>query len=276
MSEVPCQPPVEHARPGWPRPGAWCGSRGRSRHAATDTRGGFTLIELLVVMGVIVLLAGGVAMALRGRGGDSAALNSAQKTLGSLLGAARAQAALHQTRTRLAIYAQVPPTPNADGLKYLRSLIVLREDPVDSNRFVAVGDVVTLPTPVCVVPPGPVPTNHLGLPAGQTWNNNVATGPVSTLTQLNSFNYRGQVTATATQFFGVSGQNGRILYLDFQSDGTAVQPTGVPAGTPIKIALTTGVLSTSTTPRFNNAGAVRGLFIRRTGAIAYVNSATGF
>jgi hypothetical protein len=223
---------------------------------------------------VIVLLVGLGAMALAGRGGEGAALTNSQGIVSSMVGATRAQAALHQTKARLVIYGQMPPAANASADKYLRSLIVLREDPVDSGRYVAAGDYVTLPAPICVVPPSPVPTNHLRLPAGQNWNNNVATGPVSTLTVANGFSYRGQSTATTTQFFGVQGQSGRILYLEFDHTGSVISP--VTSGTPVKIALATAILGGNALPLFNNASGVRGLIVRKTGAIALVDDATSF
>jgi type II secretory pathway pseudopilin PulG len=235
--------------------------------------GAFTLLELLVVIGIIVLLLAVSGIAVAGRAGEGAALANAQTMLTGLINTTRAQAAVHQTRARLVVYAQQPPGANADSAKYLRSLVVVREDPVDSGRYVAVGDAVTLPSPVCIVPPSPVPTNHLGLPAGQAWNNNVATGPVSTLLMLTSFNYRGQSSSTALQFFGVNGQTGRVFYLEFSPDGTV---TSSVTGTPTKIALATAVLAANAPPRFNNASGVRGLFIRKSGAISLVDNATAF
>jgi hypothetical protein len=231
------------------------------------------LIELLVVIGVMILLLGGSAIALRGRGGEGAALSSAQSLVASMVGSTRAQAALHQTNARLIVYAQMPPAATADASKYLRSLQVLRQETlVNGNTvWVAAGDPVTLPAPICVVPPAPVPTNHLN--TGVAWNNNVATGPVSTLLTATAFNYRGQSTATANQFFGGQNQSGRIHYLEFAPDGTVVSNT---TGTPTKIALTTAVLGGNALPRFTNANTVRGLFVRKTGAVSLVNGATGF
>ena len=246
----------------------------RARAARAVPVRGFSLIELLVVIGVIVLLIGGGAIALGGRGGEGAVLTNAQSIVAGLVGATRAQAALHQTKARLVVYAQMPPAANASAEKYLRALIVLREDPVDSGRYVAAGDFVTLPAPICVVPPSPVPANHLRLPTGQTWNNNVAIGPVSTLTVANGFSYRGQTGATANQFFGVQGQSGRILYLEFDHTGAVISPA--PSGTPTKIALSTAILGGNALPLFNNANGVRGLFVRKSGAVALVDEATGF
>src|SRR5690606_33160709 len=57
----------------------------------------FTLVELLIVIGLIVLFVGGAALALGGRGGEGAALAGAQSLLAGLVGATRAQSALHQT-----------------------------------------------------------------------------------------------------------------------------------------------------------------------------------
>ena len=230
---------------------------------------GFSLIEMLIVVGLIVFLVGAFALALRGRSTEGIALANAQTAVTSLVGATRAQAALHQTRARLVVYAQMPP--GGDAAKYLRSLIVVREEPSGSNQFTAVGDPVTLPAPICVVPTAPVPASHLN--TGVTWNNNVAMGPVSVLTVQNAFSYRGQgSTGAANQFFGTTG-NGRVFYLEFDATGVV---TSNLTTTPTKIALTTAVLASNALPRFNNANAVRGLFIRRTGAVSLVDEANGF
>lgn len=244
---------------------------GRRRHARTFA---FTLVELMVVIGLIILLAAGAGIAIAGRGGEGAALGNAQNMVASLVGLTRVQAALHQSNTRLIIYAQQPPAANADATKYLRAFQVVRLDalPNGTTAWVAVGDPVVLPEPICVVPPSPVPVNHLN--TGVTWNNNAATGPVSTLQTATGFSYRGQSNATAAlQFFGRQGQNGRIHFLEFAPDGTVVSNT---TGNPTKVALTTAVLGINALPRFNNANSVRGLFVRRTGSVSLVNSATGF
>lgn len=235
----------------------------------------FTLIEVLVVIGLIIILVGGIGLGLAGRGGEGASLVNAQSLVAGLVGATRAQAALHQTSARLIIYAQQPPGANADSNKYLRTLQVVRQETLPTGRtiWVAAGDPVTLPAPICVVPPAPVPTNHLRLPAGQNWNNNVATGPVSTLVTATGFSYFGQSAANASQFFGAQNQSGRIHYLEFSSDGTVASN---PSGNPTKIALATAILGINTPPLFNNAFGVRGLFVRKSGAVSLVDEATAF
>ena len=234
---------------------------------------GFTLIEMMVVVGLIVILVGTIAFAFRGRGGEGVALANAQTLVNGLVGATRAQAALHQTRARLVVYAQMPPA--GDASKYLRSLVIVREDPSSPNPaspiWVAVGDPVTLPAPVCVVPTAPVPTSHLR--SGVTWNNNVAMGPVSTLSVQAAFSYRGHgASGPANQFFGTTG-TGRVFFLEFDPTGTVASAA---PNAPTKIALTTAVLASNALPQFNNANAVRGVRIRRTGAVSLVDEANGF
>ena len=233
-------------------------------------RRGYTLVELLVVIGVMVLLAGVGAMALAGRGSSGAALSGAQSIVAGMIASTRAQAALHQTKARLIIHAQQPPAANAaDAEMYLRRLQVVREE--SRNVWVAVGPPVSLPTPICVVPPAPVPTNHLR--SGVSWDNNVGTGPVSTLSTATGFSYFGQSGNNTRQFFDRQGQSGRIFFLDFGPDGTVVSTN---SGTPTKIALTTAVLGGNTLPAFESDRNVRGVLVRRNGAVSMVDSKTGF
>ncbi len=244
----------------------------RLRRGARAAGAAFSLVELMVVMGVIVILVGGIALALSGRGSDGAALAQAQSIVASLVGATRAQAALHQTNAKLIVYARQPATGVADNTRYLRVLQVLRQETLANGTttvWVAAGDPVTLPVPVCVVPPS-VPATHLN--TGVAWNNNAATGPVSTLRQEN-ISYRGQSGATTLQYFGAVGAAGVVYSLDFAADGTVTSNT---SGNPTKIALATATLSQTTFPRFNNASTARGLFVRKTGAISLVDEATGF
>ena len=220
-----------------------------------------------------------IGTALSGRGGEGVALANAQTIVAGLVSTTRAQAALYQTSARLVVYAQQPPAANADAEKYLRTLQIVRQETAANGTltWVAAGDAVTLPAPVCVVPVSPVPTNHLA--TGVAWNNTVATGPVSTLTlQTAGFSYSGQSVAAARtvalQYFGTSGGSGRVFYLEYAPDGTVSSPAA--SSTPIKIALTTAVLNPNALPLFNNPYAVRGLFVRKSGAISLVQDSTGF
>lgn len=231
----------------------------------------YTLIELLVVIGVITALVGVSAVALGGRGGEGAALASAQATLSGLVGSTRAEAVLHQARARLIIHADASSGVDPGGGKYLRMLQVVREQVLDDGTvaWLAAGSPVMLPSPICVVPPRPVPNSHL--PPGVTWNNNAATGPVSNVEVDSSFHYLGHAAATMHQFFGVAGAAGRVFHLEFGPDGRIQQ-----AGTdPAKIALTIGAPG-GDAPQFNRPHAVRGVIVRRSGAITRVNDPTGF
>lgn len=231
---------------------------GRARRAA------FTLTEMLVVIGVIMLLVGGVAVALSGRGGEGAALANAQNIVSGLVASARAQAVLRQTNVRLIVYAQRPP--GGEARRYLRSLQVVAEEPYLSNRYVATGDPVTLPEPVCVVPSDNVPPDHLN--PGVVWLRNPS--PVSTMRPQNSFNYFSRVGGQR-QFFGTPNSSGRVFYLQFGADGLVSDPAAN-----AKIAVATAVLSPTGVPRFNNPRGVRGTILRRTGAIALVDEPSGF
>ncbi|MEO6246493.1 MAG: hypothetical protein ABIQ12_13750, partial [Opitutaceae bacterium] len=153
----------------------------------------------------------------------------------------------------------------------------LETTPQGVNTWVAAGDPVLLPIPICVVPPSPVATNHLN--PGVAWNNNAATGPTSTFaTQiLTNFTLNGQSAGpgrpAAGQLFGGTG-GGRAYYLEFGPDGTV---TSTPSNVPVtKIALATAVLTPGTVPKFNNAYGVRGLFVRKSGAVSLVDDATSF
>jgi type II secretory pathway pseudopilin PulG len=238
-----------------------------------DRRAAFTLVELLTVCGVIVLLIAGVGIALSGRGSEGTSLATAQNILSGAVSAARAQAALNQTNARLLVYAQMPAA-STDLAKYLRMLQVVREEPMGSGNYYAVSEPITLPTPICVVPTSPVPTDHLN--TGVTWNNTVATGPVSVMAVATGVSYFGRVGGTARQFFGTQGTSGRVFYVQF--DPTGVE-TGNTTAVNTKIALTTAVLNPTVTPvrpKFNNRDGVRGLFIRKSGAISFVNDAASF
>ncbi len=216
-------------------------------------RRGFTLIEVMTVVGLIVILVGGSSFALRDKAGSS--LTSAQNTLAALVGQARAQAAVNQTEARLLVYAV--RTPAGDVEKYLRLLQVFIASPQGSTTWVPVGSPVYLPRGVFLVP---TPTTGL-LAAGVVWPTNPA--PLSTLGTAANPNQ-----PVGTAFNGA----GTVFFLQFNPDGSLS-----PAANPyIKLALTTGGFAANNLPAFNNANAVRGLIIRPSGAVSFVNDASGF
>lgn len=217
--------------------------------------GAFSLLELMVVVGLIALLAGGIGLALGDSGGNS--LATAQKTLATMVNSARAQAAVNQTNTVLAIYGTRPPTGEAE--KYLRLLQVFRNETPESATatWVAVGSAVYLPRGVYVVP-----TNTTGLLAsGTVWPSNPPL--VSTL--------RGPINLgqpTGTLFGGAA----TAWVVEFSADGTVAQ-IGTQAFS--RLVVGTAVLNNNV-PQFNNAGAVRGVLLRPTGGLTFVNEALGF
>ena len=223
-----------------------------SEHRVT-ARGGFTLIELLVVIGLIVLLVGGLTLALGDTAGNS--LAGAQNTLSSLVSSARAQAAVNQTQARVVIYATRPP--GGDVEKYLRLLQVFVANPEGSKTWAAVGSPVYLPRGVYVVP-----NSTAGLlAAGVIWPANPQ--PVSKTLGTDG----APTTAQGNPFFGASA----VFYVEFQPDGS-VKPASSPY---TQIALSTATLSNNT-PQFNNPGAIRGVIIRPNGAVSFVNEPAGF
>ena len=221
-------------------------------------RRAFTLIELMVVAGLIALLVGVLSLSLSDTGGN--ALASAQKEIGSLVGSARAQAAVNQTEARVVIYATRPPSGDSD--KYLRVLQVFRNEPFGSATWIGVGMPVYLPRGVYLVP---TPIAGL-LASGVTWPTNPA--PLSTLNS--GFVLNSTSAPPGTVFNGAT-----LFWIGYNADGTI----NVTLGTQpyAKLVVATGVLSSSNLPAFNNPGAVRGVLIRLgTGAITYVNDAQSF
>jgi prepilin-type N-terminal cleavage/methylation domain-containing protein len=215
----------------------------------------FTLVELMIVVGIIALLLGTVGLSLSGPGVST--LASAQNTLASLVATARAQAAVKQTETRILIYGTRPPT--GDTEKFLRYVRVVTADTPGStgagSRWTAIGSPVSLPSGICIVP-----TTTAGLLAtGVVWPANPA--PVSTFLAAAPARYTiagDPATSAADTYYA----------LQFTPEGTVT-----PAAAKIAVATTT---LTNGLPQFTNAGAVRGLSIRASGAVTRVNEPGSF
>ena len=230
-------------------------SRGTIGNAGA--RDGFTLMELLMVCALVALLGTGLTLALRDTGGNS--LVTAQTTVATLVGTARAQAAVHQTEALVAVYGTRPPAGDAE--KFLRLLQVFRNDTptAATPTWVAVGNPVLLPAGICVVPPN---TSGL-LAAGVIWPSNPpltsTLGAATGLAQPTGTPFGGAATAFTLQF----NPDGTIPLLEQQRVAYA------------RLVVATAALANNL-PQFNNAGAVRGLLIRPTGAVTFVNEAVGF
>jgi hypothetical protein len=171
-----------------------------------------------------------------------------------MVNTARAQAAVLQTETRLMIYAARPPAGEAD--KFLRLLQVFRAEPQGSNTWLPVGSAVSLPPGIYVVP-----TSTAGLlAAGVVWPTNppllsTLAGPVS-----------------PNQTVGTPFGNTTGYYLQFNPDGT-IQQMGSQSCARLLVATAT---LANNVPQFNNGGAVRGLLIRPSGGVTFVNDAASF
>ena len=217
-------------------------------------RRAFTLIELMMVVGLIALLVTLLGLSLGDKGGNS--LASAQKMLGSLVGSARAQAAVTQAEARILVYGTQPPSGDAE--KFLRMLrVVVAETPgATSTRWRSVGAPVFLPRGVYVVPNPP--TRFVA--SGVIWPVNPT--PVSTLLPA-------QVYAIVNEPPG----NDSYYAIEWKPDGTVNTTLGNQPYA--KLAVATASLSNNL-PAFNNAGAIRGLLIRASGAITFVNDAASF
>ena len=220
--------------------------------SARCLRCAFTLVELLVVIGIIGVIAGGMSLALSDTGGN--ALATGQTTLATLVNTARAQAAVNQTETRLMIYATRPPA--GDPEKFLRLLQVFRAEPQGSNTWVPVGSAIPLPRGIYVVPPS---TAGL-LAAGVIW----PTNPPLLSTLGNPVN--------PNQPVGTPFGNSSAYYLEFRADGTITQMGGQAYA---RLLVATAALSNNV-PQFNNGGAVRGLLIRPSGGVTFVNDSASF
>lgn len=222
---------------------------------APRLRRAFTLVELMIVIGLIALLLGAVGLSLSGPGVST--LASAQNTLASLVATARAQAAVKQTEARILIYGTRPPS--GDSGRFLRYVRVVTADTPGVTgagaRWTPVGSPVSLPSGICIVP-----TTTSGLLAtGVVWPANPA--PVSTFLTAAPARYiiaGDPATSAADTYYA----------LQFTPDGVIT-----PAAAKLAVATTT---VTNGLPQFTNAGAVRGLAFRTSGAITRVNEPGSF
>ncbi len=209
-------------------------------------RAAFTLIELLVVIGLIVLLVGGIGVALHG-GNKSNALQSAQGSLSSALSLARAQAALTGNLAALAVNADV------DSDRYLRYYVVIVKDP--TNGWGITGEGEYLPAGVYFVPDAP--------PSG--------TGVIDGVS-FNGLKSGGFDTGSLNQTFDGLGK--KWLVVGINSLGHRISATAGNVGSGCIMLATGEVQPPDSTPpfKYNNAFNIRGAFISQYGVGASVNN----
>jgi prepilin-type N-terminal cleavage/methylation domain-containing protein len=212
-------------------------------------RRAFTLIELLVVIGIIVLLLGGVGIALSG-GNKGAALQSAQGAVTSLLYSARAQAALTGRNAALAV--------NADANnreRYLRYCVVVVRNQADT-AWVPAGEGQYLPAGVYFLPA--TTPSSTALEPGVDFNGLASSGFDTTAPESGTFND--------------SQANGWLLLKITPLGRRTVSNDG-------KLVLTVGSAQppdAATPVKFSNGQNVRGFIISKYGVGSFINDLSGF
>lgn len=203
----------------------------------------FTLIELLVVIGIIALLAGAIGIGLRG-GDQTVALQSGQATLSAMVSATRGRAAIAGANARLLVNAN-----EADPDRYLRYLAVAVETSTSPSTFTIVGEGVSLPAGVYVVPSSDVPVG-----SKSTWPSELASSALSASPQ------------SAVDPSGA--ENETWYYYEMTKFGT-------PSMSSNRFVLSTAE-RTETGIEFTNMQNVRGLKISEYGTVTLIDDAAGF
>ncbi|MBL9201855.1 MAG: hypothetical protein JNL39_15195, partial [Opitutaceae bacterium] len=130
--------------------------------------------------------------------------------------------------------------------------------PGQTTTWVSASSAVSLPRGISIVPP-----NVSGLLAANVvWS---SSNPTLLSTLGGPFNPAQPV---GTPFAG-----GTAFFIEFRADGTVVQVGTQPFA---RLLVATAAISPANLPQFNNAAAVRGLVIRPSGAVTFVNDATSF
>jgi hypothetical protein len=134
----------------------------------------FTLFELVVVIGLVVLLGGGTALALRREGQTGISLRAGERDLMAALGLARRLAVARQTPVRLGILAEAAEgdEPGAIRRRWWIEVAV-------GSAWIRFGDPRELPPGICFVP---TQVTAADLQAGTNWRDGLVShldGPVT-------------------------------------------------------------------------------------------------
>lgn len=232
----------------------------------------FTLIELLVVIAVIGVLAASIGMALRD-GDRGPALQAAQSSLSSLVGAARAQAALDGVNSTVLIWSD-----DSDVETYLRRACVaqFRDTNADgtADAWVVQGDLIDLPRGVFFVP------GDLGANFPAKWSNATDwSGLTTTKSQVagnapsTSLTFKRE-DATGAWVADPAGPSKAYVTIAFDTYGNLVSKQG--ANQVDQLAVGTGEIQPLQGVLFNSADSLRGLKLSIYGMPMVLNEKTAF
>lgn len=219
---------------------------------------GFTLIELLVVIGLIGALAAGIGLSMRG-GTPTSALRAGQSSLVGLLSSARGQAALSQSDAMIVV-----DVTDASNDECLRSLRVVVRAGSGLDQWRPVGDPITLPQGIYIVPPSSPSVSGFTLTG---WSaNRQSKGFQATATGLTERPY----DAVNYPYNPTGAFTGRT-YIKFQT----FTPLGTTSGEGT-ILVTAGRKTGAAAITADNPELIRGVYVSRYGVPTLINEASTF
>src|SRR5690625_2670234 len=234
-------------------------------------RTGFTLIELLVVMAVIAVFLGVIGLAVSSSGG-AMGTQAAQRTVTTMISAARSQAISSQSKVRLIIHADPPAAGDmADPRreKFLRFMAMLVDGP---NGWEELNDGTYLPKGTYVVPPwtldAPAPT--IG-------------GNIISVSSSDWEHERRSIVEPQTMQYAYGDPTGaaptnHYIFIEFDPRGTTEPTTEIGGREYERRIVLAPAKTTGSIPHFaNNEDLnVLGGVIRRNGSFTLINDPEGF